>query len=92
MFARFGLTQSIRTHDAFREAFATLAAMPHSGHERPDLDPPGRTFRYRSALGRFIMVYAPAPDSERGVRVARVLDDTQDLAAALRLDAGDDED
>ena len=55
-FDLFVLAQVVRLKDAFRTAFDTLIAMPFSGHERPDLDPPGRTFRYRSVLGRFVIV------------------------------------
>ena len=84
----FGLDQAIRTTERFRETFRRLAEMPLSGHLRPDLSPPERTFRYRTVLRSFVIVYEPTDD---GIRVARVLHGARNLVAELERDAGDDE-
>lgn len=84
----FGLDQAIRTTERFRETFRGLAEMPFSGQLRPEISPPGRTFRYRTLLRSFVIVYEPTDD---GIRVARVVHGARELVAELERDAGDDE-
>jgi plasmid stabilization system protein ParE len=84
---KFGVTQSLRTEAAFRQAFESLTMNPLMGEERGDLSPPGRTFRLWVVLKRFLIVYRPSAD---GIRVARILDGTRDLPNVLAQNPGDD--
>ncbi|MEL6348621.1 MAG: type II toxin-antitoxin system RelE/ParE family toxin [Myxococcota bacterium] len=83
---RFGFDQADKTSATFLEAMHTLAATPEMGQLRPDLDPPGRTFRYWTVLRRFLIVYLPVQD---GIRVARIINASRDLRAVLNRDPGD---
>lgn len=83
----FGLGQAITLRKQFREALDLLAVSPLAAPNRPEYDPPGKSFRYRSVLRRFIIVYEPLSG---GVRVARILHGARDLADTLVRDAGDD--
>jgi toxin ParE1/3/4 len=85
---RFGVQQARRLRERFEATIAALAAAPHTGHRREDLDPPGRSFRYLSVLKTFIIVYEPTDD---GIRVVRLLHGARNLAAELAGDAGDEE-
>ena len=67
----FGLTQARKVLSIFEDTFEMLAAFPESAPERPEFDPPGRRFRYRTVLGSLLVVF----ESVDGViRVARILD------------------
>ena len=84
---RFGIEQARRLRERFEATMDSLAAAPLAGHRLEDLDPPGRSFRYLSVLDTFIIVYEPADD---GIRVVRLLHGARDLAAELARDAGDE--
>lgn len=71
----------------FERVLSILADTPTIGHLRDELDPPGHSFRYFVVMKRFIVVYEP---TEPGIRVARILHGTRNLAAELNRDAGDD--
>ncbi len=59
----FGFEQSIRLAAEFEEALQALAANPFLGHERSDLSPAGRSFRYWVVQKRFVIVYEPHVES-----------------------------
>ncbi len=84
---RFGIEQARRLRERFEATIDSLTAAPLTGHRREDLDPPGRSFRYLSVLKTFIIVYEPADD---GIRVVRLLHGARNLAAELARDAGDE--
>lgn len=84
----FGLEQARRLRERFETVINSLATSPLTGHRRPDLDPPGRSFRYVAVLKSFIIVYEPVED---GIRVVRLLHGARNLAAELARDAGDEE-
>jgi toxin ParE1/3/4 len=77
---RFGIEQARRLKEHFQATIAALAKVPLTGHRREDLDPPGRAFRYRTVMKTFVVVYEPAED---GIRVVRILHGARDLAAEL---------
>ncbi len=81
----FGFKQSEDTAGAIQRALQRLADHPQSGHPREDLSPAGRALLYWPVLHRFLIVYEPAADGG-GIRVARILDGTQDLGSILRDD------
>jgi plasmid stabilization system protein ParE len=85
---RFGVKQAQRLRQAFQAKIASLANAPLTGHRRQELDPPGRSFRYVTVMKRFIIVYEPADD---GIRVVRLLHGAQNLARELARDAGEHE-
>jgi len=83
---RFGLRQARRALGIIEEAFQMLAAFPASAPHRPEFDPPGRRFRYRSVLRSLLIVYEVSQDS---IRVARILDARQgDLRGLLQDETG----
>ena len=85
----FGFDQADKTLATFQKVLETLAAHPFSARERPELDPPGRRFRYRVVLGYLIIVYEPLEDR---IRVARILDGRRgDLQAILEQEPGEGE-
>ncbi len=84
---QFGIRQARRVRTNFERVLSILAATPAIGHLRDELDPPGHTFRYFVVMKRFIVVYEP---TESGIRVARILHGTRNLAAELDRDTGDD--
>ena len=84
---RFGIEQARRLRERFEATIDSLSASPLTGRRREDLDPPGRSFRYQSLLKTFIIVYEPADD---GIRVVRLLHGARNLAAELARDAGDE--
>ena len=81
----FGLGQAAKIREHFQEIFKALAHAPLSAPRREEYDPPGKAFRYRLALKRFIIVYEPV---DQGIRVARVLHGARDLASELEREAG----
>ena len=83
---RFGIGQARRLRANVERTLDTLAGSPGLGHRRPELDPPGRSFRYFVVMRRFIVVYEPA---EGGIRVARILHGMRNLAAELDRDRGE---
>ena len=83
---RFGVHQARRLRANFERVLNTLADTPTIGRPRPELDPPGRTFRYLVVMKLFIIVYQP---TATGIRVARILHGMRSLAAELDRDAGD---
>jgi toxin ParE1/3/4 len=83
---RFGVDQARRLRANFERVLNTLADTPTIGRPRPELDPPGRTFRYLVVMKLFIIVYQP---TATGIRVARILHGMRNLAAELARDAGD---
>jgi toxin ParE1/3/4 len=82
----FGPQQAVRIRERFWAVFQTLARAPRIGHQAPDFDPPGKTFRYHPVLGSFVIVYEPTAD---GIRVTRVLHGARNLLAELERDAGE---
>jgi plasmid stabilization system protein ParE len=76
--ARFGIQEARRLRERIEATMESHAVAPLTGHGREDLDPPGRSFRYVSGLKTFIIVYEPAGD---GIRVVRLLHGVRDLAA-----------
>ena len=84
----FGLEQAMKTTDRFRKTFQALAEMPRIGRLHPEISPPGRAFRCRTVLGSFVVVYEPADD---GIRVVRVLRGARNLVAELERDPSDDD-
>ena len=83
---RFGIQQARRLRASFERVLNTLADTPSIGRPRPELDPPGLTFRYFVVMKLFIVVYEP---TATGIRVARILHGMRSLAAELDRDAGD---
>ena len=81
----FGIGQAHRLRANVRRVLETLADNPGLGRRRPDLDPPGRSFRYFAVMQRFIVVYEP---TLAGIRVVRILHAMRNLAAELGRDAG----
>lgn len=84
---RFGIGQARRLRDLLQTTLYNLAQSPLIGHTNAEVDPPGRSFRYFVVLKSFIVVYEPVDD---GIRVARLLHGSRDLAAELERDTGDD--
>lgn len=82
---RFGLPQARRLRDLFETTLRLLADSPLLGHTNEELDPPGRSFRYFVVMRRFVVVYEP---TEQGIRVARILHCSRDLAMELGRDEG----
>jgi len=82
---RFGVEQARRLRRHLERVLISLADSPMMGTQRPELDPPGCSFRYIVAMRIFIIVHQP---SETGIRVARILHASRDLAAELDRDAG----
>jgi plasmid stabilization system protein ParE len=85
---RFGIQQARRLRDCFEAALNTLADSPLIGHTHEELDPPGRAFRYQVVMKSFIIVYEPADD---GIRIVRLLHGARDLTAELDRDSGDED-
>ncbi len=84
---RFGLQQAEKALARIGEVLQSLATFPNSGMERPELDPPGRQFRYFVVLKCLIIVYEAL---ENRIRVARILDGwSEDLRHLLALDPGE---
>ena len=84
---QFGIHQARRVRTNFERVLSIIADTPAIGRLRDELDPPGHTFRYFVVMKRFIVVYKP---TESGIRVARILHGTRNLAAELDRDAGED--
>ena len=85
---RFGVEQARRLRQTFQAKIASLATAPLTGHRREEFDPPGRSFRYLTVMKSFIIVYEPADD---GIRVVRLLHSGRNLARELARDAGENE-
>lgn len=85
---KFGVHQARRLRTRFERIFDALAAAPSIGRLCKELDPPGHAFRYFVAMKLFIIVYEPA---EEAIRVVRILHGMRNLAAELGRDAGDDD-
>ena len=83
---RFGVDRARKLRGLFESTLETLASSPFLGRERPELDPPSRTFRYFVVNRTFIVVYEPTGD---GIRVARILHGSRQLADELDRDLGD---
>lgn len=83
---RFGVEQARRLRIRFEDVLNSLAESPLVGHTKPEIDPPGRRFRYFTVLS-FIVVYEP---TDSGIRVARLLHGARSLAEELNRDAGDE--
>ena len=82
---RFGLTQARRLRQEFGRVIERLLAFPNSGAKRPELDPPGRSFRYVVVSRGFVVAYEWSDDGLFTVRIlhgarhlARELDSEQD--------------
>ena len=82
---RFGIAQARQLRASVARTLDTLSEAPGIGHPRPELDPPGRSFRYLVVMRRFIIVYEPA---DTGIRVVRILHGMRNLAAELDRDSG----
>jgi plasmid stabilization system protein ParE len=78
---QLGFAPAEETSATFLDALRTLAQMPEMGSLRPDLDPPGRTFRYWTVLRRFLIVYQPI---QGGIRVARIVNASREVGALER--------
>ena len=85
--AEFGIAQARRLREHFEAVFRVLADSPGLGRSRPELDPPGHSFRYLVVMRRFIVVY---DETDMGVRIARILHGARNLAAELTRDPGDE--
>jgi toxin ParE1/3/4 len=85
---RFGVDQARQLRQSFQSTITALARTPMMGHRREELDPPGRSFRYVTVMKSFIIVYEPADD---GIRVVRLLHGARNLVRELARDAGDEE-
>jgi plasmid stabilization system protein ParE len=85
---RFGASQVVAFLDKLQKSLSVIAAMPGIGSLRPDLDPPGCSFRYHAILNSFVVVYDEAPGS---IRVARVLHGSRNLLTELLRDSGSEE-
>ena len=85
---RFGVEQARRLRQTFQAKIASLARAPMTGHRSEEINPPGRSFRYAAVMKSFIIVYEPADD---GIRVVRLLHGARNLAAELARDAGENE-
>jgi plasmid stabilization system protein ParE len=83
----FGVEQARRLRDRFQTTLSLLARNPGLGVERPELDPPGHSFRYYAVVKRFVVVYQATAD---GIRVVRLLHGARHLAEELSRDAGGD--
>ena len=77
---RFGLPQARRLRVQMEAVLNILAESPLIGRLNPELDPPGRAFRYAVVMRLFILVYEPLED---GIRVVRIVHGARDLAAEL---------
>jgi toxin ParE1/3/4 len=84
---RFGLAQARRLRDRLEATLDILAESPRIGRAHPELDPPGRSFRYFAVMRNMVIVYEPTDD---GIRIARLLHGARHLTAELDRDAGDD--
>ena len=82
---RFGVAQARRLRTTFERVIDLLADTPAIGQQRPDLDPPGHSFRYFVVMKLFIVVYKP---TEAGIEIARILHGKRHLAAELDRDSG----
>ena len=80
-----GLPQSARVTRHLLAALEALADTPLSGRRKKECDPPGRSFRYRVVMSRFLVVYEPAGGE---IRVARILHGARDVSAELERDPG----
>jgi plasmid stabilization system protein ParE len=85
---RFGLEQARELRRRFEIALKKLVEFPGSGQLRPELDPPGKVFRYAVVSKAFILVYEPTPT---GLRVVRILHGARHLANELLRDRGDEQ-
>src|SRR5687767_7690185 len=85
---RFGIEQARRLRDRFEATLDILAGSPHIGRTQPELDPPGRSFRYLAVMKVFLIVYEPADD---GIRVVRLLHGARSLAQELDRDHGEND-
>ncbi len=83
---RFGVAQARKLRVKMESTLNMLAEIPSAGRQRPELDPPGRTFRYFVVGKTFIVVYEPTDD---GIRVARILHGSRQLVDEIERDAGD---
>lgn len=84
---RFGVAQARRLRVHFEVVLEQLLLFPGSGQVKPELDPPGRTFRYVVISRNFILVYESDDDE---IRVARILHGARQLPRELERDRGDD--
>ncbi|HVS10631.1 MAG TPA: type II toxin-antitoxin system RelE/ParE family toxin [Planctomycetota bacterium] len=85
---QFGVDSARRLRRRFEAVLNALADSPLIGRACKSLDPPGRTFRYLLVARTFIVVYEPL---KGGIRVARILHGSRNLAAELQREAGEDE-
>ena len=81
----FGIAQAEKLMGQFEAVLDILAQSPHLGRERPELDPPGHSFRYLSIMKTFVLVYRSVGDR---IEVARILHGAQSLAEELDHDSG----
>lgn len=72
----FGDRQALITLETFDDILDELAHDPLTGHERDDLDPPGRVFLYRTVLKRFMIVYVRV---DHGIQVSRIVDGAREF-------------
>jgi len=83
-FERFGIEGARRLRDHAEVALTMIAESPGIGRRRPDLDPPGRSFRYFVAGKRFPIVDEPTDD---GIRMVRLLHRARWIEQELERDA-----
>lgn len=74
----FGDRQAMRLLDEIEKSLLSLVAFPDSGHARPELDPPGLTFRYMAVMRRFMLVYHV---TDQEIVMVRIVDGTRDFSA-----------
>jgi len=82
---RFGMNQALAFLEKLQASLGVIASMPEIGNLRPELDPPGYSFRYHAILKNFIVVY---DESSGNIRVARILHGARNLLNELLRDAG----
>lgn len=85
---RFGVAQAKALRTRLERTLKLITDAPSLGAARPDLDPPGRSFRYVVAMRTFVIVYEPTEDQ---VRVVRILHGARHLVDELRSDGDDDD-
>jgi plasmid stabilization system protein ParE len=77
---RFGLEQAIRTSDAIFDTLDKLAAHPGMGHTRTDLGQVASALKFWTVMGRYVIVYRPAPGADDGIEVIRILEPCHSLS------------
>lgn len=82
----FGLNQARELALSFAQKVDLILETPLIGSLRPELDPPGFSFRYTPVDGTpFLIVYTLKQDA---IYVARILHGARDIPGELETDSG----